>query len=1317
MNSSQPRRSSRKRGLDKLHNPARMKRTRAAAITTSNPDSPHADTDENDPKTTSRPRRSGRNKIMIPAHKHLDMETSESSDGGIDNIREKSPTSTTAKPSSQTSPARKRSKLNPSSENETNNKTIEENIDGVVKRGRGRPRKYPHSPLSSPKATPKKKQKASPRTRRSKGTNNTPGSPKSVSPRKSARPHRKRSFDIEDIARSMTRANPNQNEPCMNNNNNNNCATTTHNNCWRTNILTELQRRVRRKVDPYGFFSRPVDSERDECPDYYDVVDRKDSICFDEIGTMIDTGKLKSIDHYLKLLKMVVKCARTYNTDEDNFVRKQADLIEGKAESALQFARDRWVEREEKEESERLDIQAAERRNRQKLADARSNRLNSRRRSRSNSASSDENYSYNGDVDLSKDGVSSRKSRHDRFARQERNDRPSRISSRLKDSNSSGTPPRSRRVRKNQVVYNDDVDSIGSLSDSDRLPRKDNESDDDDVDSGPIEGSDIPFCKPMLANSVMTPCNTREAWLELCPRLATVCNEAARRSTLRSNADAKRYEKPLSEIYIRERIEYDDPLDGFVVRTKAEPHHIQGFIIATKFTTWRKTFRWAVDTPAAMITPSDHRLHLTDRDGELTKSLQEAVREGPDSALGYKFPRICEISLLGGLGCGRALISRALSELRQSQKYDFVVLQSTKIAIPFYEKHGFVRVGAVTRFNDVECIPEVAYRHWSEIVNGEAVEASYMMARRLKTSRLDSAIVITKNPVPSDDERKEEILKALKSAHSLLSDVLTIRIGSVAYANSFREILSAAREHAISADDYHLVKVIDKARSEFTGSHFGKSKRILRSELRYGRSSIVDEEECSTEDKINEDVVHEQIPLNKEVEKPLADQDIVRMIDIGVRILVKGCEEENEEESLDDLGATVPARYLLKDDFFHVKVVVDGERAECESDDRPLLAQLGRIHKSSDDLIEAGVLAVENLKSFLCKRSKSGKRDEHCGVGDEIMLRVNASNGAPFWIDAIVKKRCKMRSDAPYYSGSNGYSVEWEDSGGLKCKPRVLDIRNRGVGKAWCTEMDWASFSVLPTDVLDSLLLGSKVNYPNIKGEAVEGMVTKRIGGGLDNELKFRVEIGRKSAKGHGNDEYKHEYLSAGAIREAIAITDANIMRTRRMLKSMKSRNPRQESEILNDDSQNRNEKKLLRQTSRKMNIESAEMWAAYRLKEYNLTQISEDEKTMRKQKCNKVDDCIIHLSTGIGAKDSKEIALSDVTQGENVNRDSPMTDKVSTEIELEKGITVCENDDEIESLSAEEKKDDRQAPRKLRRVAAENGTSRRRSTRIKANV
>lgn len=67
---------------------------------------------------------------------------------------------------------------------------------------------------------------------------------------------------------------------------------------------------------------------------------------------------------------------------------------------------------------------------------------------------------------------------------------------------------------------------------------------------------------------------------------------------------------------------------------------------------------------------------------------------------------------MAGLGCGEFLVALALEELCDSSKYELVVLQATPLSVAFYERFGFVRVGAVCRYaNNPGHI--VGYRHWT----------------------------------------------------------------------------------------------------------------------------------------------------------------------------------------------------------------------------------------------------------------------------------------------------------------------------------------------------------------------------------------------------------------------------------------------------------------------------------------------------------------------------------------------------------------------------------------------------------------------------
>ena len=94
--------------------------------------------------------------------------------------------------------------------------------------------------------------------------------------------------------------------------------------------------------------------------------------------------------------------------------------------------------------------------------------------------------------------------------------------------------------------------------------------------------------------------------------------------------------------------------------TKFQPSMLQGFIAVTTFTNWQTTFRWdsmhdsafSYDEPhMALMMANGERKY--DEDGMLAEDMQATVRSGDPWNEGIVWPRIAEISLLGGLGCGK----------------------------------------------------------------------------------------------------------------------------------------------------------------------------------------------------------------------------------------------------------------------------------------------------------------------------------------------------------------------------------------------------------------------------------------------------------------------------------------------------------------------------------------------------------------------------------------------------------------------------------------------------------------------------------------
>lgn len=258
---------------------------------------------------------------------------------------------------------------------------------------------------------------------------------------------------------------------------------------------------------------------------------------------------------------------------------------------------------------------------------------------------------------------------------------------------------------------------------------------------------------------------SRQQWEDCLSELTAVCKSAAFRKYQRASAITAAKEKnrngssnddipmrpfcaPLASDYIRDRIDIDDPLIGYQIRHKIGGW-LQGFIMFTNFTTWSHYFKWDSMHHASgvqQVAASTANKCMVDADGSLASQLEHQQRSGDPLGGGIVFESIAEISLVGGLGCGEYLLRMALDDISRRQQYHYVVLQATDTSRTFYEKFGFVRVGAISRygprtkgrkaFNDQELSDIVGYRHWtyaheSEQSLGKHGGPSYMMALRL----------------------------------------------------------------------------------------------------------------------------------------------------------------------------------------------------------------------------------------------------------------------------------------------------------------------------------------------------------------------------------------------------------------------------------------------------------------------------------------------------------------------------------------------------------------------------------------------------------
>jgi hypothetical protein len=255
----------------------------------------------------------------------------------------------------------------------------------------------------------------------------------------------------------------------------------------------------------------------------------------------------------------------------------------------------------------------------------------------------------------------------------------------------------------------------------------------------------------------------RSEWEDTISEMTAVCTSAAMRRYIQQqesndeSATSQKYSQlpfqpPLSRDYIRDRIDIDDPLNGYQIRHRYGGW-MQGFILYTTFTTWTYGFRWDSNHPLCGITRADttnntatdnHNCYI-DHNGSLAIELESLSRSGDPSAGGIVFPTIAEIGLLGGLGCGEYLLRMALDDIYTKCHYKYVVLQATEQSRPFYERFGFVRVGAICHYgrpNLQQPLPEQAeteimgYRHWTHANESERSlqmhgGPSYMMCLKL----------------------------------------------------------------------------------------------------------------------------------------------------------------------------------------------------------------------------------------------------------------------------------------------------------------------------------------------------------------------------------------------------------------------------------------------------------------------------------------------------------------------------------------------------------------------------------------------------------
>ena len=872
--------------------------------------------------------------------------------------------------------------------------------------------------------------------------------------------------------------------------------------------MIDLLRTIRRKCDGRAYFSHPVDPVKDECPDYFEIID-KDNEAMD-LGTMetlIRNRTIRNMTDFDLFLTRIVECALKYNTDSENLVRQTAIEFDKNVRPFVILAKKRIDKMNMRRKSSLSTAESLDQNGCKELEKTQNSKKSTRKKKKRTKHCSKRYDSENTEVMSSSSHLDSE---YDCETKMCSDNKPTRAQHLLDKGQSRGI--------QRKYVFVDEL------------------SDDESYDIQQIDGADIPFCEKDLSGSFSKPCVARKEWISLCPKLVVVCNEAARRATLVHNPNADRYDKPLSETYIKERLMFGNSIRGHTVwmkpKNKACPIGLQGFVVTTDFMTWKETLRFSMNSPATGLTPGDKYVHARDN-GLITKYLEQAERiriETTDGAIIFK--RVAEIAILGGLGCGSYLLRKALDDLDKSKEYDIVVLQATKNAIPFYHKHGFLRIGAVARHKDERNMPETAYRHWSEICDGEVVEASYMMAYPLPSSSKfskhpsrNSKLKISN--VPTKTLTHCDIELSLLSAKQLIVTAMNLKTSlSSGGRATFYDLISTARDFGAAAKDTKLVTIIERTIKQAVGYSVQHSKSILRMGL-----GLQDEINLTNQNILSnaQKVIFVKINVQDDLFSPQPNGGIMEAI------VPEHFMKKNENEVI---HSTLTVRLFCDGKPFF------GTSMEGEKDYSSLEAIISVPEQNNViDMKYGSTLAFHNIRKT-AEIAVNGKDPESWETmlmpSDHIMLQDRADDGSPLWQTAFLQgKNSDISKDKDIYLVS--FSNE-EGTSSISLDRSCKDMQ-RGVGRKWCTPQDWGRFSDLPIFVLDLILIGAWVQYTDFDGCVIQGYIIKRIGGGLHDVPRWRIHLQSKRRQTRTSAITKYRDLTSAELRDIIIVDDDHMKR------------------------------------------------------------------------------------------------------------------------------------------------------------------------------
>jgi len=326
-----------------------------------------------------------------------------------------------------------------------------------------------------------------------------------------------------------------------------------------------------------------------------------------------------------------------------------------------------------------------------------------------------------------------------------------------------------------------------------------------------------------------------------------------------------------------------------------------------------------------------------------------------------------------------------------------------------------------------------------------------------------------------------------------------------------------------------------------------------------------------------------------------------------------------------------------------------------------------------DEIKEYQHLAIYNLSTIAFKKSScqgSSKTEDHIGksiveVGDKIMLRLPSHLGIiPGWIEALVEKCCEDKQCGT----DNSFIITWDDKGERRSEPRLLSQDRRGVGREWCTLLDWHSFTALPLAILDALILESSFDYQTNDGSRVWGAVFKKVGAGLKYGPTWKT-LGT------------YLDLTIGVLRNFIDISDENYARATKSLNSQelyyeKSTSMSKENiSSANDFHTGGNEMACLdipaTYAGNPYN-EAAHLWSMNRIKEHSLFSLSDKTRASNDLLMKKKDDGTLTYPISVKAETEEEInerSLIKVSSRQEEN--GPSSEEICDENEREENENI----------------------------------------------